>query len=69
MRTVIGSIVADCPLTDQITNYRILLKFGANINRRDKYKLSALHAASINGHLEMVDLLLEFGAEKEQSTS
>ena len=61
-------LVADCHLTDQNTNYRILLQSGADINRTNKYKVSALHAASRNGHLEMVNLLLEAGAEKEQLT-
>ena len=31
--------------------------------------MSALQLASINGQLEMVNLLLEAGAEKEQLTS
>ena len=62
-------LAADCPLTDQNTNYRILLQYGAVINRTNKYKVSALQYASFNGKLEMVNLLLEFGAEKEQLTS
>ena len=62
MRTVLAA--ADCHLTDQNTNYRILLQSRADINRTDKYKRTALQLASSRGHLEMVNLLLEAGAEK-----
>ena len=51
------------------SNPRILLNSGADINWRDKMKSTALHVASLSGKLEMVDLLLEAGAEKELSTS
>ena len=46
--------------------HRILIQSGADINKKDKGNNSALHGASINGHLEMVKLLLEAGANKEQ---
>ena len=41
---------------------RILLQSGADINKAKYY---ALHCASLHGHLEMVELLLEAGADKE----
>ena len=47
---------------------RILLKSGADVNIVDNFKCSPLHFASSYGHLEMAELLLDAGAEKDQST-
>ena len=66
MRTVIK--YHHCLSELRITNYRILLQFKADINKTNKAKFSALQLASQTGRLEMVDLLLEAGAEKEQLT-
>ena len=41
--------------------HRILLQSGADKDAKD----SALHNASFYGHLEIVDLLLEAGADQE----
>ena len=42
--------------------HRILIQSGADINQAKDY---ALHSASLYGHLEMVELLLEAVADKE----
>ena len=60
---------AECHLTDQTHYHSVLLLFGADINRIDKNKFSALDYACHIGHLEIVNLLLEAGADKEQLTS
>ena len=68
MRTVLSN---SSDPTDLTTNcHRILLQSGADINKRDKNSLqSAPHFACDYCHLELVGLLLEAGADKEQITS
>ena len=49
--------------------HRILLQAGADVNRRNKIEMSALHFACTYCHPGTVELLLEAGADKEQLAS
>ncbi|EXB29253.1 Serine/threonine-protein phosphatase 6 regulatory ankyrin repeat subunit A [Morus notabilis] len=42
-----------------------LLKTGATISHRDQYGLTALHAAAMKGHKDVVLMLIEFGLDLE----
>ena len=45
---------------------RMLIDNGADINARDKYKLTALHHAAIRGHVTAIQrLMMTPGIEKE----
>ncbi|KAJ8769478.1 hypothetical protein K2173_002968 [Erythroxylum novogranatense] len=44
-----------------------LLRSGANVNYRDQYGLTALHAAAIKGHRDVVSMLVEYGLDLECS--
>jgi ankyrin repeat protein len=41
---------------------RIALENGANPNAEDKYGWTPLHIAAFNGHVDVVRVLLEYGA-------
>ena len=59
-----------CGVARSTRNYhRILLQFGADFNKSDKKKLSALHFSIHCGNLELVGFLLQVGADKVQLTS
>jgi ankyrin repeat protein len=51
---------------DKISDVKSLLKKGADINSRDEYGLCALHNAIVWGNEEMVQLLLENGANPKK---
>ena len=40
----------------------MLIKFGADVNERSKYKITALKSASDGGHIEICELLIKNGA-------
>ena len=44
------------------TIIEILLKNGANVNARDKFKQTPLHLAILHGHSTIVEILLQNGA-------
>ena len=45
-----------------LTNVKILISIGAQISAKDKNKLSPLRKAVDNGHLEIVEYLIDHGA-------
>ena len=53
------SAVKDC----DITEVKLLINAGADVNKGNSYGNSALMWASINGHLECVELLIQNGAK------
>ena len=47
----------------RVEHVKLLLRSGADINRRDVYGRTALHGASWSGKKDVVEVLLEYGAD------
>ncbi len=43
----------------------VLIKYGANVNMKDKDGSTPLHHAALSGHKEMAKLLIKHGAIKD----
>jgi len=54
-----------CAYSNDLATARVLLMARADVNVIDYYKHSPLFVASSNGHVEMVDLLLEYHASTD----
>ena len=48
---------------------KILLQAGVDVNKGDKHNTSPLYAAAQDGELELVNLLLEHGADPHHATN
>lgn len=51
---------------NNVLGAKLLLSSGANLNATDKNKVSAIEAAVINKHPEMIRMLMEGGAHKSE---
>ncbi|XP_054798724.1 protein VAPYRIN-like isoform X2 [Prosopis cineraria] len=60
-----GEEVLDAARHGDVKKLESLLKRGANVEYRDQYGLTALHAAAMKGHREMVWMLTEAGLDLE----
>jgi ankyrin repeat protein len=52
-----------------VDTVRLLLEFGAEVNRKDRYGTTALSTACYEEQTEVVKVLLEYGADPEQDDS
>jgi len=50
------------PYTPNLNIIKKAIKMGANVNKKDKYKMTPLHWATLKGYENVVKLLLEKGA-------
>jgi ankyrin repeat protein len=48
--------------TNNVTHARLLLRYGADVNRRDLFNRAPLHIAMYWDHVEMIRFLLKYGA-------
>jgi len=54
--------------TDRIDIMKTLIDFGADVNKQNSHKYTALHHAAWNGRREMVQFLLECSAQDNDPT-
>ncbi|KAF2296296.1 hypothetical protein GH714_037292 [Hevea brasiliensis] len=60
-----GEVVLMAARQGRLEHLESLLKKGASKNYKDQYGITALHAAAIKGHKNIVSMLVEFGVDLE----
>ncbi|XP_021654457.2 protein VAPYRIN [Hevea brasiliensis] len=60
-----GEVVLMAARQGSLEHLESLLKKGASKNYKDQYGITALHAAAIKGHKNIVSMLVEFGVDLE----
>ena len=56
-------LIHEAVLSNNISATKFLIKHGANINCKYKYNHTLLHSAALYGDIEMVETLVQSGAE------
>ena len=56
-------LIYESVLSNNISATKFLIKHGANINCKYKYNHTLLHSAALYGDIEMIEILVQSGAE------
>ncbi len=56
-------LIAEAVLSNNICATKFLIKHGANVNAEYKYNHTLLHSAALYGDIQMVEVLVQAGAE------
>jgi len=57
------NLIQEAVLSDNVEATKFLIKHGANINCKYKHNHTLLHSAALYGDIEMVETLVQSGAE------